>query len=81
MQPCFLAWESILDKGLCGQQQGWELAVGRDVPVLQQPHTTSVWGRTHLQVPVYQLVGLKVIVIFSKRVNDLLCNLEREGAR
>lgn len=33
MQSCFLAWESILDKDLCGQEQGWELAGGRDVPV------------------------------------------------
>lgn len=55
---------------------------GRDVPVprLQQPHAPA-WGRTHLQVPVYQLVGLKVIIIFSKRVNDLFCNLGREGTR
>lgn len=33
MQSCFLAWESILDKDLCGQEQGWELAGGRDIPV------------------------------------------------
>lgn len=56
---------------------------GRGVPVsqLQQPHTMSARGGTHLQVPVYQLVGLKVIIVFSEGVNDLLCNLGREGAR
>lgn len=26
MQPCFLAWESSLDKDLRGQEQGWGLA-------------------------------------------------------
>lgn len=74
------AWSGA---GLGASRAQVPLPRGRDVPVpqWQQPHTMSAWGRTHLQVPVYQLVGLKVIVIFSKGVNDLLCNLGREGTR
>lgn len=44
------------------------------------PNARAARGRPHLQVPVYQLVGLEVVVVFPKRVNDLLSNLRREGA-
>lgn len=46
------------------------------------PNARTAGGSPHLQVPVYQLVGLEVVVVFPKGVNDLLGNLwEGAGGR
>lgn len=31
---------------------------------------------SNLEIPVYQPVGLKVVIVLPKRVDELLCNLQ-----